>query len=173
MDKSQLYKVPIKYGITGGILCIILFLVLLLIGDYPFLMPTYFMSGVIILIMLCFSTKELRDYKYGGKMCYWQGMTAGFVSIFLIALLSGVFVYIYASQIDREILADHAQQVAATLFEDPEGWIERHGEEGYKRLLNESLQLISPAELAFDDFLKKLIIGFFLTTIVALLFKRT
>ena len=173
MDKSQLLKVPIKYGITGGILCIILLLVLLLSGDYPFLMSTYFMSGVIILIMLYFSTKELRDYKYVGQLLYWQGMTAGFVCVLIIALLSGVFVYIYASQIDSSILADHAQQVTATLMEAPEGWIERHGEEGYQKLLNESRQLISPAELAFDDFLKKMLTGFFITTIVALLFKRS
>ena len=173
MDKSQLVKVPIKYGITGGILCVMLFFVLQLGGSYPFVMSTYFMSGVIILIMLYFSTKELRDYKYGGKLAYWEGMSAGFVCILLVAFVSAVFVYVYVSQIDRNILEDHAEYVAATLIEDPAGWIERHGEEGYQKLLDESKQLISPIELAFDDFLKKMVIGFFITTIISLLFKRS
>lgn len=173
MDKSQLIKVPVKYGVTGGILSIVMFLTLHLSGQYPLEMSSYFMSGGIILIMLFFSTKELRDYKYGGQLLYWQGVSAGFVCVLLIALLSGIFIFIYATQIDSGFLTDHSQYVKETLLENPEGWIDRHGEEVYQDMLQDSTKLISPVDLALDDFLKKFLIGFFLTTIIALLFKRT
>ena len=173
MDKSQLVKVPIKYGITGGVLCLLMFLTLHLSGQYPLEMTSYFMSGVIILLMLFFSTKELRDYKYGGFLQYWQGISAGFVCVVLIALVSGLFIYTYASSINSDFLTDHSQYVKEALLEDPEGWIDRHGEEVYQGMLQESEQLISPVDLALDDFLKKFLIGFFLTTIIAIFFKRT
>ncbi len=173
MDKSQLIKVPLKYGVAGGILCIVLFLTLYLSGEYPLEMTSYFMSGGIILIMLFFCIKELRDYKYGGKLLYWQGMSAGAVCVFLIALLSGIFVYVYSAHIDSGFLADHSRQVTEALMNDPQGWVERHGQELYDKMLRESRQLISPVDLGFDDFLKKFLIGFFLTTVVALFFKRS
>lgn len=173
MDKSQLVKVPLKYGIAGGVFAIILFLVLYHNGEYPLDMTSYLVSGGIVLIMLIFSVKELRDYKYGGHLEYWQGMTTGFVCVFIVALISGCFIFMYASQIDQNILLEHQRHVLASLSENPEEWIERHGNEVYEEMLQQSQQLISPLTLAFDDFLKKMLIGLLLTTVIALFYKRS
>lgn len=173
MDKSQLVKVPLKYGIVGGILSMLVFLVLYWSGDYPLVESSYIINGVIILLMLFFAVKELRDYHYDGKLLYWQGMTAGFVCVLVICLLSALFVVIFISYIDEHILIQHQSYIQDKLTDHPEEWIERHGEEIYQQVIAQNRQLLSPLEIAVDDFLKKGVVGLFISTVIALLFKRT
>lgn len=171
MDKTQLYKVPLKYGLTGGVLAIILFLALYYSESDP-VSGVRSLDFILLPILIFFSVKELRDYKYGGKLFYWQGMTAGFVCYLLIAMVSASFLWWFLEFIDPALFISHKQENIAILTAESEKWIEQIGAEAYEETLA-SLKSVSVFSLVADDFLKKLFIGFLATTIIAIIFKRT
>lgn len=171
MDKSQLYKVPLKYGVAGGAIAIVLFLTLYFSEGSPLANIRIF-DFILIPLFIFFTLKELRDYKYGGKMFYWQGMTAGFVCYLLIALISGIFIWIFLEAIDPTLFLVHKQENIAILTSDSAKWIEQLGQADYDKTLA-NLQTVTPFSLAADDFLKKLLIGLLMTSFIAIFFKRT
>lgn len=173
MDKSQLYKVPLKYGLAGGVLSILIFLVLYWSNIYPLEVGTYIINGIVIVIMLFFSIKELRDYKYEGKLEYWQGISAGMVCVLVICFLSSLFLIIFIKYVDSEILVQHQQYMMENIVENKESLIENHGVETYEQVLSQSKETVSPWTIALDDFIKKGVIGLFFSTIIALSFKHT
>ncbi|WP_017731620.1 DUF4199 domain-containing protein [Nafulsella turpanensis] len=171
MDKSQLYKVPLKYGIGGGFIAIALFLTLYYSGADP-ISDVRPLDFILLPIFIFFSIKELRDYKFGGTMFYWQGMTVGFVCYLLIALLSASFLGLFLEVIDPALFLSHKQENIAILTADSEKWVEQIGADAYKETLA-SLKGTTVFSLVADDFLKKVFIGFLATTIIAIIFKRT
>lgn len=150
-----------------------IFLVLYGSGKYPLIESSYLINGIIILLMLIFALKELRDYKYNGKLEYWQGMSASFVCVLVIGVLSALFVIGFISYVDESILIKHQEYIQEKLTSSPEEWVERHGAEVYEQVMAENKAVLSPLEIAFDDFLKKGVVGLFLSTLIALFFKRT
>ena len=171
MDKSQLYKVPLKYGLAGGAIAIVLFFTLYFSDGEPLANIRIF-DFILIPIFIFFTLKELRDYKYGGKMFYWQGMTAGFVCYLLIALLSGLTIWIFLEGVDPALFVAHKKENIAILTSESAKWIEQLGQADYEKTLA-NLQTITPFSLAADDFLKKLLIGLLITSLFAIFFKRT
>ena len=171
MDKSQLYKVPLKYGIAGGVIAIILFLSLYYTDSDPLSSIRVF-DFFLIPLFVFFTLKELRDYKYGGKMLYWQGMTAGFLCYVIIAIISALTIWLYLSAVDPELFVQHKQENIAILTEDPGKWVGQLGQEKYEEAV-EDVKAITPFSLAADDFVKKSLIGLFLTTVIALFIKRS
>lgn len=171
MDKSQLYKVPLKYGLAGGVISIILFLTLYFMEENP-LSSIRIFDFVLIPLFIYFTLKELRDYKYGGKMLYWQGMTAGFFCYLLIAVISASAIWFFLTTVDPELFIRHKQESIAILTNDPEKWADQVGKKEYEEALK-SVREITPFSLAADDFVKKSLAGLFLTSFIAIFFKRT
>jgi hypothetical protein len=171
MDKSQLYKVPLKYGLAGGFISVVLFVTLYFMGEDPLSSLRKF-DFVLIPLFIYFSLKELRDYKYGGKMLYWQGMTTGFVCYFLIALISASAIWLFLSSVDPDLFVRHKQENIAILTNEPEKWADQVGKKEYEEALR-SVKAITPFSLAADDFIKKALTGLFVTSFIAIFFKRT
>ena len=171
MDKSQLYKVPIKYGLAGGVIAIVLFLTLYYSDVDPISAVRPF-DFILLPIFIFFSVKELRDYKYGGRLFYWQGMTVGLVCYLLIALVSASFLWLFLEFIDPALFLSHKQENIAILTAESKKWIDQLGAEAYENTLD-SLRSVSIFSLVADDFLKKVLIGFLATTIIAIILKRT
>lgn len=171
MDKSQLYKVSIKYGLAGGFVAIILFVTLFYMDGDP-LSSIRIFDFVLIPLFIYFSLKELRDYKYEGKIAYWQGMTAGFICYILIALISALTIWLFLSIIEPALFVQHKQENIAILTENPDKWVDQVGRKDYEAALR-NVKKVTPFSLAADDFVKKSLIGLFLTSVIALFFKRT
>ncbi len=171
MDKSQLYKVPLKYGLAGGSISIVLFLTLYFSEGDP-LSNIRIFDFILIPLFVFFTVKELRDYKYNGKLLYWQGMTAGFVCYLLIAIISAITIWIFLAIVDPALFVAHKQENIAILTNESAKWIEQLGQKGYNKTLAD-LDTVTPFSLAADDFLKKLLVGLLLTTVIAIFFKRT
>jgi hypothetical protein len=171
MDKSQLYKVPLKYGFAGGAISIVLFLTLYFSEGEP-LSNIRIFDFILIPLFVFFTIKELRDYKYNGKLLYWQGMTAGFVCYLLIALISAFTIWIFLDIVDPALFVAHKQENIAILTNESAKWIEQLGQADYKKTLAD-LHTVTPFSLAADDFLKKILTGLLLTTVIAIVLKRT
>lgn len=171
MDNKPLVKVPLKYGIAGGVISIILFLTLYFSDGNPLTSIRVF-DFILLPIFIFFSIKEVRDYHWGGKIAYWQGMTAGLFCYMVIALISGLFIWVFLEKIDPAVFVQHKQENIAILTGDQQNWVEQLGSEGYEQAL-EDVSAMTPFSLAADDFIKKLLIGFFMTSLIAIFLKRS
>lgn len=171
MDRTQLFKVPFKYGVAGGIISLLLFLTLYFLEENP-LSAIRLFDFLLIPLFIFFSLKEYRDYRNAGKMAYWEGMTVGFVCYGLIALISASSILFFLEMIDPELFAQHKQENITILTQDPQEWVEQLGKEDYEEAL-EDVRGITPVSLAVDDFVKKILVGLFLTSIISIFLKRT
>lgn len=171
MDRSQLFKVPLKYGVAGGIISLLLFITLYFLDESP-LSAIRLFDFVLIPLFVFFSLKEFRDYKNEGKMAYWEGMTVGLVCYGLIALISASAILLFLEVIDPQLFVQHKQENITILTQDPQEWVEQLGREDYEEAL-EDVRGITPVSLAADDFVKKILIGLFLTSVISIFLKRT
>lgn len=170
--KSILFSTGLKYGIAGGCISIGLFIVLWLLNENPLdSFRLLIFDCVLMLIFVFFALKEVRDYHYKGRLQYWQGMTAGFVCYASLAAVSAIFIYIFLSFADTDLLIRHQQENLAVLMEDPQKWIGQVGQQSYTNAIEE-VRNMTALDLALDDFLKKVLIGLFITGIITLFYKK-
>lgn len=165
-----MFATGLKYGLAAGAIAVVLFLVLWGLEEQP-LDSLRFFDFILIPLFLYFTLKELRDYRMGGRLLYWQGMTAGLVCYLTLAVISALFILIFISYADTALLVAHKQENLKVLEEDPQKWIEQVGKQAYEQALLEVKQLTAQ-DLAIDDFLKKALIGLFFTGIITLFFKK-
>lgn len=170
LPKKPLFTTGLKYGIAGAFISIGLFLTLWLLKENP-LDSLRMFDFILIPLFVFFTLKEVRDYHYKGRLLYWQGMTAGFVCYASLAAVSAIFIYIFLSFADTDLLMRHQQENLAVLMDDPQKWIEQVGQQAYNKALEE-VRNITALDLALDDFLKKLLIGLFMTGIITLFYKK-
>lgn len=167
---QQLIKVPVKYGIVGGVLAVIVFLVLYLLEQNPLIHARLF-DLVLIPIMVFFCIKEFRDRVNYRELFFWQGMTTGFFVYILIAFFSSLFVYGFLNLYDVNILLEFIQANEEGLQEQRDIFIENFGQEKYQVTL-ENIRSTEPYHVALDDFIKKLGIGLFYTIIISVILRR-
>lgn len=160
----------LKYGLAGGAISIILFLALWGLEEKP-LDSLRMFDFILIPLFFYFTLKELRDYKQGGHLQYWQGMTVGIVYYTTLAFISALFIFIFISFADTTLLVQHKQDNLLVLTEDPQKWIGQVGKQAYDKAIAE-IQHLTALDVALDDFLKKLLIGLFFTGIITLFFKK-
>ncbi|AHM62544.1 hypothetical protein D770_21475 [Flammeovirgaceae bacterium 311] len=160
----------LKYGITGGVLAIVFFLVMWLLKENPLGMLRLF-DFVILPVFIFFTLKEFRDYRQGGKLTYSQGMTVSFVCYTSLALISALFIFIFLTYADTGLLLRHQQENLAVLTDDSQRWIDELGQQTYDKAIEE-VKRTSALDLALDDLIKKIFIGLFLTGIITLFLKK-
>jgi hypothetical protein len=170
LPRKPLLTTGLKYGAAGGVIAIGLFLALWLMNENP-LDSLRMFDFILIPLFVFFTLKEVRDYHYQGRLLYWQGMTAGFVCYISLAAVSAIFIYIFLSFADTALLIRHQQENLAVLMDDPQKWIEQVGQQAYTKALEEIKELTA-LDLALDDFLKKVLIGLFITGIITLFYKK-
>lgn len=169
-DKQQILKSGLRYGLVGGGIAIAIFLVFYFLKADP-IGSIRFFDFVLIPIFVFFAIKELRDYRLGGRMAYWQGMSVGFVVYGLIALMSALFIYVFLAWVSPETFGTYQQENLKVLTEEPQKWIDEIGKEPYEKAVDDMSRL-SVGEVAVDDLLKKLVIGLFLTSFISIFLKR-
>ena len=167
---NPLITTGLKYGLAGGGVAIVLFLALWGLKVNP-LDALRLFDFVMIPLFLFFALKELRDYRLGGKMLFWQGMTASFFCYTTLALISALFIFIFLTYADTALLVRHQQENLVVLTEDPQKWIGEVGQQAYDKALEE-IRKLTVLDLALDDFLKKVLIGLFFTGIFTLILKK-
>lgn len=168
--KSPYARVPLRFGIVGGIVSIALFIVLYLWDKNP-LVTNRIADVFIIPVFLFFAIKEFKDYYNQRKLRFWQGMSIGILTYLIIALLSAVCVYIIVFFIDTALFHDFVAARVAELVEKKEVLTEQLGADAYQSVLTET-QNMKKSHIPIDDFLKKSIIGLFLTIIFSIILRK-
>lgn len=159
----------VKYGLVGGMMFIILFVMLYFLKENP--LSSYAFDSIIIALFVFICLKEVRDYRQRGSLSFTQGMSAGFITYLTIALLSAVFIYIFLKFIDPTVLERHIPENLSILTDDPKKWTEKFGDQTYQEAL-EGVKNQTIVDVAISDFIRKVGVGLFLTGIITLFLKR-
>lgn len=168
--QNPLLTVPVKYALVGGFLTIVLFFILLFFDKNPFVANKWF-DFILLPIFVFFSVKEYKKYYNGGFLHFWQGMTVGFFTCFIIAVIAAVFIWSYLNFVSPELLQEFITDRINLITESKESFIQQFGEEIYRKTLAD-MKLLTPADMALDDFLRKVFIGLFITSVVAVVMRR-
>lgn len=167
-----IYAVPLKFGLVGGAMIALLFAGIYFFGKNPLVVYRQFDFGFLLLpLFLFFSIREFRDFGNNGELRFWQGMTVGFLTYMLIAFLSALFVWVFVSAVDGQLLAGYVGDRLRLITTMKEEMIAQMGEAVYERAYSE-VQGISVLEVAIDDFLKKIFIGLFLTILISVFLRK-
>jgi hypothetical protein len=168
--KNKLITVPIKYGIIGGGLVILLFMIFYFLGKNP-LIEIKMVDIFLLAVFIFFSLKEFRDRYNNRELHFWQGLSGGMITYFTIAIISALFILILLVIIDPGITTNYIESRVALINENKEQLVESINEQAYLDALA-GVEKTTPLDLAFDDFLKKSIIGLFLTIIIAVILRK-
>lgn len=168
--QSPYLVVPFKYGMVGGILSIILFLVLYWAGINPLIKGIFF-SFFFIPIFIFFSVKEFKKYYNAGFLHFWQGMSIGFITYMIIALVSATFIWIYLDSINTELLREYITDRVGLMDSSRENLVEQLGKDSFEQALS-AVKLTTALDMALDDFIRKVAIGFFITTVISVVMRQ-
>ena len=168
--KNKLIAIPLKYGAIGGVLVILLYLVFYFLGKNP-IIEIKLVDILLLAIFIFFCLKEFRDKYNHHELHFWQGVTGGMIAYFSIALISAAFILLLLVVIDPDITTNYIETRIELINENKENLIESINEQAYIDAL-EGVKKTTPLDLAVDDFLKKSIIGLFLTIIIAVILRK-
>lgn len=168
--QNKLIAVPLKYGVIGGGLVILLFLVFYFLGGNP-LVEIRFVDILLLAIFIFFSIKEFKDRYNNKELHFWQGVTIGMIAYFSIAIISAMFILVLTVVIDPDLTTNYIETRIELLNENRETLVESINEQAYMDAVA-GVKDTGPVDLAIDDFLKKSIIGLFLTIVIAVILRK-
>jgi hypothetical protein len=168
--KNKLVAVPLQYGMIGGAVVILLFLIFYFLDRNP-LINIKMVDPVILSIFIFFALKEFRDRYNNRHLHFWQGMTAGVINYLTIAVISAIFILLITVIIDTDMTTKYIEGRVELLNENKQTLIDTMDEETYFEALA-GVKGTTGFDLALDDFLKKSIIGLFLTIIIAVILRK-
>lgn len=172
MLKNPILKTGAKFGIIGGFLAAILFIILYVLDQNPLLTTKKIPFGIILLpLLVFFSIKEFRDYFNGGELRFWQGLVTGFVNYLIIALISSVFIFVFLSYYDQELLQELINFNILNFERNKAGFIETFDEDTYEKVLAD-IRKTTVYHIALDDFARKMLIGFIATFIISIFLRK-
>lgn len=164
--------VPVKFGLVGGAMTILLFLVIYFLGQNPLLVYGNFdFSFLLLPVFIFFSIKEFRDYKNHKQLGFWQSMAVGIISYVTMALISAFFIWFFLNFINSELVSGYIADRIQLIVHMKGELIEKLGTEMYEKTYHE-LESTTAYVIALDDFLKKIFIGLFLTLILSVILRK-
>lgn len=167
---NPLFKIAIKFAALGAILSIFLFLTLHVIDKNPLSNGKMF-DLILFPLIIIFGVKEFKNYWNNKELRFWQGLGIGFTSTFIIAIISANFILGFTKWVDPQLLESYKESRVRLFTENKGQIIESLKEETYNKTLA-SVNNISSADVALDDFYKKILIGFFVTIIISVVLRR-
>lgn len=164
-------KVPLKFGITGGLLAGLIMIMLYYIDRHPFLIqPMYDFRILLFAVFIFFSVKEFRDYHQAGELYFWQAMAIGIICYVIIGFIGGIILMLFGNIVPA-FVTDYIGMAMEQLQADRETMVNAVGEEAYQNAL-ERLPQTSIYQMAGDYLIKSMVIGFFLTIIISVVLRR-
>ncbi|MEQ8575644.1 DUF4199 domain-containing protein [Fulvivirga sp.] len=173
---KPIYSVPIKYGLIGSLLAIILIIALFYMGKHPLLIPIFFDYRILLFgLFIFFALKEFKDYYNNKILQFWQGMVIGIGIYVIIGLVVAIFVVSFSSVVPdfhnsyiegtlRGLELDKEQLVGQGKIT-----ISEEEFENQKQMLKASPTYV----LGIDYFIKSCLLGFFITIIMAVILRRS
>jgi hypothetical protein len=169
---NPLVKVSLKYAVSCGVIMCISFLIELNVGVQPNInLVSGIFDALIFFLFIFLGAKEYKDYKNDGYLHFWQGLSIGMIIFLVTGVIFLVFQATYYSvsqgAFDQYIsdLISYAESRRAFLVEQGMSNIDI---ENYLKELKQT----TLSSLIFSSLKKKLIVGFFVTPVIAVLLRK-
>jgi len=130
-----------------------------------------FFDFVVIPIMIFFAIKEYRDYDNQGKLWFWQGMSIGFINYVTIGIFSALFVGAFIFWVDGQVLMEYINNRVDYLMTHKHEILKEMNEDRFNGTI-ENVKKISAMDVIWDQILRKMIIGLFLTIILSVFLRK-
>ena len=149
------YKHILNAATISGLLAFGVFLLLYLAGLNP-MGGWSWLTVILPVVFMYMGIKRFRTDEGEGFLSYGQGLLSGLVFGFIYASLSAMLILIYGTLIDAGFLEVVKNENLRELGKTKDQLIQLLGRDFYQERLDE-LEQMSVGQLAFSDFLSKLI----------------
>jgi hypothetical protein len=167
---NRYLKAALSFGLFGGGLSFLGFLVIYWSGTEP-ISINLIIGYVITPVFVFFAVKNFRDNYNGGNLYFGHGMTVGFFTYTIIALLSGFYIFM-TLQVDQDLFTNF-RQINLELMRNNEVMLkESLSEQAYEETYR-NISEMTIFDVAVNDFLRKIFPGLFFTIIISIILKRT
>ncbi len=171
MKKYPILMVGLRYGLVSGALSATLFFAVTFFGENPLIVNKWF-DYFLIPVLVFAGIREFRIYYNARALQFWQGASVGFIVYVTTALVFAAVIGLYLATYGQPWATDYVRSRVALVEENREEFTEELGEETYRRVLTE-VQATTTTELILDDVFRKLMIGVFVTLIIAMVQRRS
>jgi hypothetical protein len=158
-----------QFGGIGGILSVVAFLILSFMRTDPTNLGLIF-GYVITPISLFLAIKFFKEYTNNGFLSFAEGMSIGFVTYSLIALISGIGIWVILL-LSPELFEEIKLSKLEVLHQNQETIITQMGKDSFESTLL-SVQNMIPWDVAFNDAIWKVIPGLFFTIIISVILRK-
>ena len=167
-------KVVWNYGAAGGLMMVIAFAVFYWLDQQPWRnLISFLLDAVIIGFFLVLAIRDFKVNRNQNELRFYHGMTVGFLSFMIMAgfyaLAYAVFVYVIDPsfietyiQLAIEDLTSRREILTENIDQDPDTFMATQ--------IN-NVKSITKSQLVLDVFLKRTLIGFFLTPVISIVFR--
>ncbi len=167
-------KVATKYGAAGGAMIVLAFLVFYYMGMQPWRnLISFILDVVIIGFFLVLAIREFKvNFNYN-ELRFYHGMSIGFLTFFVIAGIYSIFYGVFINWVEPNFLPEYIDLAIEDLNGRKELLtenIEGDPEEFFAEQI-QGIKEITKSKLILDAFIKRLLIGFFLTPMISIVFR--
>jgi hypothetical protein len=166
-----LVRIPLTYGLIGGLVCVILLISFYYFGKHPLLIPPFFDVRIfVIAILTFFALKEVRDYFFGGIIFFWQGMGGSLVFLGALALTTSIGIWAFGSM-EPGFIKLYVEQGMAQINRLPPESVNQIGAQAVEEVLK-TLPNTTLGDLIAKYASQTFTIGFFITIIISVILRR-
>ena len=171
MKKYPILTVGLRYGLVSGALATLLFFAVTFFDENPLIVTKWF-DYFLIPALVFAGVREFRIYYNARALQFWQGASVGFIIYVTTALVFALVVGAYLTTAGQAWVTDYVRSRVALVEENREAFTEELGEETYRQVRAE-VQATTTTDLILDDAFRKLMIGVFVTLIIAMVQRRS
>lgn len=166
---NKYFKSAYLFGVLGGVLGLVSFITLSFFRDDPTTLNLIF-GYVIVPISIYLALRYFKDYSNQGFISFAEGMSVGFVSYMLIAIISFLGIWLFLT-IDSNLFEFIKSSKIDTLVQSKDTIVSQVGQNSYDATL-ESVKLMSKIDVALNDAIWKIIPGLFFTIIISIILRK-
>ena len=158
-----------QFGVLGGILSIVSFGLLSFLQPDPTNLNLVF-GYVITPISIFLALKFFKDFTNSGYLSFAEGMSVGFVAYMIIAIVSGLGIWIILL-LFPDLFQAILDSKLNVLSQNQQTIIDQLGEPSFQNTL-ENIREMVPLDVALSDSLWKIIPGLFFTIIISIILRK-
>lgn len=166
---NNYFKSAYLFGILGGVLGLISFFVLSFFKEDPTTLNLIF-GYVIVPISVYLALKYFKDYSNQGYLSFAEGMSVGFVTYMLIAIISFLGIWVLLS-LEPDLFEIIKSSKINTLAESKETIVSQVGENSFLATM-ESVKNMVISDVAINDAIWKIVPGLFFTIIISIILRK-
>lgn len=158
-----------KFGLIGGIFCIVSFLVFGWMGFDPTNFNIIF-GFVLIPIFVFLGIRYFKNHYNNGYLSFAHGMSTGFLIYSIIGVVSGLGIWLIL--LGSPSLFEHIRLSKIEVMETNKDLImSQLSEESFESTFQSVLNT-TPFDIALNDFIWKIIPGLFFTIIISIILRK-